>query len=694
MPDSIFVSAVERITAGAFGLTETIALANQLTAANRSDLSIQVYRIWAKFNADHPAIQAIHFNRAVLHSDRGELDAAELALREAIALNPDFAPAYVNLGAVLERKGAIGEAVSAWKVGAERLATVTGESLKYKILTLKQIARVLIDHQKPEVAEATLSQCLELDPSQRDAASHYAALRLSQCRWPVAPAEGALQRAEFVRAIQPLSMAAYTDDPLLHLGAAWLYIKKDIPAVPAGLNADRRHAPIDLSEGRRLRIGYVSSDLRDHAIGYLMAELFELHDRQAVEVFAYYCGVPSDASPLTQRIKAAVEHWVDIRSMDDDAAAARIAADGIDILVDVNGMTKDARTAVFARRPAPVQVNWLGFPGSMASPYHQYIIADDYIIPPSHEIYYSEKVLRLDCYQSNDRRRLVADARPSRAEAGLPEQGFVFCDFNGAQKITRFTFQRWMAILQQVPGSVLWLLTSSPDTDERLRGYAEQLGVARERIVFAPKLANAYHMARYPLADLFLDTTPYGAHTTASDALWMGVPVLTVPGRSFASRVCGSLVTAAGLPELVCATPDEYVERAVALAQDPALLKHYRDRLESGRGSCVLFDMDRLASRLEGLYRHMAAEHQAGRTPQPDLRNLEEYLEAGLQFDPDQEEMLAAPDYHGLYREKLRLRHLARPIAPDARLWTEAEVAEADRAPEAGLGSGPAAAAA
>lgn len=681
MPDSLFVSAVERITAGAFTLTDAIAVAHQLTAAGRSDLSIQAYRVWAKFNADHPMVYAIHFNRAVLHSDRGELDAAEEALREALALNPDFPPAYVNLGGVLERKGAIGDAVLAWKAGADRLAAVTGDALKYKAMTLKQISRVLLDNQKHEAAESTLHHCLELNPAQHDVAYQYAALRLSQCRWPVAPPQGVLEREAFVRAIQPLTMAAYTDDPLLQLGAAWLFIKNGAPPVPPAPGADRRHAPIDLT-GRRLRIGYVSSDLRDHAIGYLMAELFELHDREKVEVFAYYCGVPSAGSALTQRIQAAVEHWVDIREMSDDAAAARIAADGIDILVDVNGMTKDARTAVLARRPAPVQVNWLGFPGSMASPFHHYIIADEYIIPPEHEIYYSEKVLRLDCYQANDRRRTVADARPSRTEAGLPEEGFVFCDFNGAQKITRFTFQRWMEILKQVPGSVLWLLTSTAETDERLRDYAEQMGVARERIVFAPKLANAHHMARYPLADLFLDTSPYGAHTTASDALWMGVPVLTVPGRSFASRVCGSLVAAAGLTELICATPDEYVERAVALAHDPALLKSYRDRLESGRGSCVLFDMDRLTSRLEDLYRHMAAEHQAGRTPQPDLRNLEDYLETGVQFDPDQDEMLVAPDYNGLYREKLSRRHQARPIPPDARLWTEAEIAQADRAPE------------
>jgi predicted O-linked N-acetylglucosamine transferase (SPINDLY family) len=432
----------------------------------------------------------------------------------------------------------------------------------------------------------------------------------------------------------------------------------------------------------KIRLGYLGGEFRNQATSLLATELFELHDKQRFEIVMFDNGW-DDGSTLRRRMDAVFDEIVPISALTDDAAARAVAERRIDILVNLNGWFGLGRTGVFARRPAPVQVNWLGFPGSMASPYHQYIIADDYIIPPSHEIYYSEKVLRLDCYQSNDRRRIVADARPSRAEAGLPEEGFVFCCFNGAQKITRFTFQRWMAILQRVPGSVLWLLTSTADTDERLRGYAEQLGVARERIIFAPKLANAWHMARYPLADLFLDTSPYGAHTTASDALWMGVPVLTVPGRSFASRVCGSLVTAAGIPELVCASADEFVERAVALAHDPALLKSLRERLEAGRDSCVLFDMDRLASRLEGLYRHMATEHQAGRTPQPDLRNLEEYLEAGLQFDPDQTEMLAVADYHGLYRETLRLRHLARPIAPDARLWTEAEIAEADRAPEA-----------
>jgi predicted O-linked N-acetylglucosamine transferase (SPINDLY family) len=364
--------------------------------------------------------------------------------------------------------------------------------------------------------------------------------------------------------------------------------------------------------------------------------------------------------------------------MSDDEATARIAVDGIDVLVDVNGLTKDARTGVFARRAAPIQVNWLGFPGSMGSPYHHYIIADDWIIPPGSELYYSEKVVRLPCYQANDRRRIVAEHVPSRTESGLPEDGVVFCCFNGAQKISRFTFDRWMNILKRTPGSVLWLLNHAPETNARLGLEAEARGVARERIVFTPKVANPYHMARYKLADLFLDTSPYGAHTTASDALWMGVPVLTLSGRSFASRVCGSLVRSAGLPELVCDTPEEFVEQAVALAADPARLKSLRERLEASRDTCVTFDMDLLTSELEGLYQRMCEDHQAGLTPQPDLSNLDAYLEAGVQSNPDVEEMLAVSDYHERYVSALAARHRMRPLPADNKLWTSDQIARID----------------
>jgi len=463
--------------------------------------------------------------------------------------------------------------------------------------------------------------------------------------------------------MSPLSAAAYTDDPFLQLAMAWNYNQADV-GTPAGAMDSWPRA---VGKPGPLRIGYLSSDLREHAVGYLMAEVFGLHDRSKVEVFAYYCG-PEARDPLHQKFKSSADHFTSISNLDDAAAARRIAEDGIQILVDLNGYTREARVKVVALRPAPVIVNWLGFPGTMASPYHHFLIADDWIIPESHELYFSEKVLRLPCYQPSSRKRILTPRQPSRREAGLPEKGMVYCCFNGAHKISRFTFERWLLILAKVPGSVLWLLSSTEPTNERLRRYAAQRGIAPERLVFAEKLANPFHLARYVLAELFLDTAPYGAHTTGSDALWMGVPVLTLTGRSFASRVCGSLVRAAGIPELICASPEEFVDRAVSFGNDPALIAPFREKLRAGRDSCTLFDMPLLVGRLEELYRQMWAEFEKGDLPRPDLANLDAYLEVGSEVDHDELEVQTVKDYRNWWLEKLARRHKFRPINPDRRL--------------------------
>jgi predicted O-linked N-acetylglucosamine transferase (SPINDLY family) len=663
-----FVDTLQRITTGQATLVELLGAAAQLGGAGQAAQARQLYHAWLSANPAHPQRFVALFNCSVLSSAAGDLAAARAELSEAIAVNPEFTPAYINLGGVLEKLGAPVAAMEHWNAVLARLAPVTGLNVQHKLAALKQVARHRAEAQDPEGAEAVMAESLDICPHQREVIEQYVAVRLSQCKWPVAAPRDGLTRKDIVGAMHPLSMAAYTDDPLLQLAAAARYVEQAVCEEPDGA-ADRRDAAIDLT-GRRLRIGYVSSDLRDHAVGYLMAELLEVHDRRAVEVFAYYCGIPREDG-LKTRARAAVEHWRDIRELSDEAAAQLIADDKIDILVDVNGHTRDARTALFARRPAPIQVNWLGFPGAMGTPYHHYIIGDDWVTPPGSELYYSEKVVRLPCYQPNDRRRVVEPSRPTRAQAGLPEEDFVFCCFNGSQKITRFTFLRWLRILTAVPGSVLWLLESSPATQERLRDFAEAHGVARERLVFAPKAPNAQHLARYPLADLFLDSAPYGAHTTASDALWMGVPMVTISGRAFASRVCGSLVRAAGLPELVCATEDEYVALAVALAGDRARLAGLRARLAKNRLTCDLFNTDKLARSLEQLYREMAADYQAGRLPQPDLSNLETYMAVGLEIDDEAAELMAEPAYHEVYRAGLERRNLVRPLRPDPRLWAD-----------------------
>lgn len=667
MSDQSFVIALQKITGPGLPLNELINATQALTQTGQPDQARQLYQVWLAMNAAHPLAFIAHFNCSTLQGQLGDPIAAEASLQAALKANPDFAPAHINLGSAMERRGAAKEAVEQWKAGLERLGTVTGDAIDYKITLLKQISRVMSDNQQHDGAEGVLVQALDLNPQQRDVLEQYAAARLAQCKWPIADVSPKISRQDFLKRFHPLSACAYADDPLFQLGLADHYVDA-LTQTPGSPGSDRRDAAIPTS--RRLRIGYVSSDLRAHAVGYLMANLFEAHNAANIEVFVYYCGIPA-TDEINQRIKSAVEHWTDIRAMSDDDAAAAIAKDEIDILVDVNGHTRDARLGVFAHRPAPVIVNWLGYPGTMGSPFHHYIVADSWVIPEDFEQYYSERVLRLPCYQPNDRKRQVHPQTPTRASAGLPEDAFVFCCFNAAHKITSFAFDRWMEILRQTPGSVLWLLDYNSETNARMRAAAEARGVSGERLVFAQKIANAYHLARYPLADLFLDTIPYGAHTTASDALWMGVPVLTLSGRCFAARVCGSLVRAAGVPELICDSPAHYVARAIQLAADRVSLAEIRQRLLAGRETCALFDIDGLARKLEGLYAQMAAEYRAGALPQPNLANLPAYLDVGASFDHDAREIGLMPDYHAHYLSELALRHRRKPLIADGRLWSD-----------------------
>ena len=667
MSDDQLLTAIQAITNGAPNVAEVIGWAQGLVEAGRKAEAVQVYKVWLGFNRDHPQAYVALFNCSGLQSDLGDLFAAIGSLNRAIEQNPDFHPAHINLGGLLERAGLADQALDQWKEVITRTPAITGTLIEHKLTAYKQIGRVLLDQQRSAEAEVFLHQALQIVPEQRDVLEQYVALRMAQCKWPViAPWEG-MSRETLMIGVSPLSMCAYTDDPILQLATAKRYVQKSFDHLLTQVVREDGWPPIDLT-GRRLRVGYVSSDLRDHAVGYLMAEMFELHDRGKVEVFAYNCG-PNAAGALTLRVQAAVEHWVDIEGLSDEAATQRVVDDGIDILVDVNGLTRFARTGVFARRPAPIQVNWLGFPGSMGSDYHHYIIADDWIIPPAHESWFSETVLRLPCYQPNDRKRQVLSPPPSRADVGLPDDAFVFCCFNGAQKFTRFTVDRWVEILKGAPGSVLWLLEGAADTNQRLRDYFAAASVAPERLVFAPKQANAAHLSRYPLADLFLDSAPYGAHTTASDALWMGVPVLTLTGRAFASRVCGSLVRAAGLPDMICERAEDYVARAVALAADPAAVAALKARLEASRATCDLFNMEKLVSALEALYVGMVADQQAGRLPRPDLRNLDLYQSIAIETDHEAVEMRAVEDYEGHYLAALRRRNRLRAVHPDGILW-------------------------
>lgn len=659
---------VERARNQTLSLTELFQFTEVLGKAGQHAQAVELYKSWIAFNDGNPLLHLAYFNYSVAARQIGDTAGAINALRACLKIQPEFGPAHINLGRALEDCGLIGQAVQQWRDYTQATADVTPDRLTHRLMSLQHIGRVLEGNGRLEEAEAALLQAVELQPDKAEAAQHLTSLRQRQCKWPVIASSAHATGRQLLDAMSPMALSCYTDDPIFQLARAYRYSKTLVGRPDTG-GFPRKPPRMKTGTGERLRVGYVSSDLRDHAVGFALVEVLELHDKTSVEIFAYYCGEQRTRDGTQERIRAAVDTWRDISAMSDAEAATQIANDGIDVLIDVNGYTKHARASIFAYRPAPVIVNFCGYPGSTASPFHQYMIADAQIVPPGNEIYYSEKVLHIACNQPVDRKRLVAQ-RPTRAEAGLPEGVFVYACFNGMQKITAGCFARWMTILTAVPESVLWLLGGDESANQRLRATAQQCGIAPERIIFAAKTTNPNHLARIALADLFLDTFPYGAHSTGSDAITQGLPVLTFAGKSFAARFCSSIVASAGIPELICASLDDYVRKAISFARRREDLAAVKDSLQRQRETCALRDIPALARRLEELFWQMQGEAERGETPVPDLTNLDVYYEIGAGL------VLAAGEYEDdetlrrKYREKLAEWNRHAPLPLDTRLWT------------------------
>ncbi len=648
--------------------TELFQFAESRSATGQRTEAAELYKSWIAFNEGHPFLHLVYFNYSVTLRQLGDIAGCIHALRACLKLDPKFGPAHINLGRAFEDAGIATQAIQQWRSFVELSAESTADRISHRLMALQHIGRVMENAGLLEEAETALWQAIELRPDKTEAGQHWSALRQRLCSWPILVSSDHVSKRQLIDSMSPLALACYCDDPLFQLARAYRYNKSfvgrpDISGFP------RKTPKRKVGTGQRLRIGYVSSDLRDHAVGFALREVLELHDKESVEIYAYYCGDPAPNDPTQARMKSAVDCWRDIAMLGDADAVRLIAGDDIDILIDVNGYTKHARTKIFAYRPAPVIVNFCGYPGSMGSPFHQYMITDEHIVPPENEIYYSEKVLRIPCCQPIDRKRVIAE-KPSRAEAGLPENAFVFACFNGMQKITEDTFGQWMKILAATPGSVLWLLSGNDSADQRLRKAAENAGVAPERLIFAPKAPNAKHLARIAVADLFLDTFPYGAHSTAADALTVGLPVLTFPGKSFAARFCHSIVIAAGIPELLCTGPENYVEKAIGFAKDPGSLDRIRRALQAGRETSILRDIPALTRRLEELFWQMQEECERGETPVPDLRNLDVYYDIGAELVQENTVFCEDAAYRQRYLEKLAEWHDFSPIPADNRLWT------------------------
>lgn len=517
---------------------------------------------------------------------------AVASFERTIVLAPDFAAAHNNRGSALlclkrqmEAIGAFEQALRlqpGYEGALENLGNAFHDLARFEDAARCFAALAAASPERPYV----LGNLLDARARCCDWGADYLALR---DRVSDAVARGR-------RAQVPFALLAMSDSAAAHLECARTYAADRFPAVAEPLWRGRpyRH--------ERIRVAYVSADFRYHATAFLATELFEGHDRRSFEWTAISLG-PDDGSPIRRRLERAFDHFVEAGTVGDREVAELIREREIDIAVDLQGYTADCRAGIFAHRAAPVQVNYLAYPGTLGAPYMDYLIADRRVIPRDHFAYYSEKVVHLPyCYQPNGSGREVAPVAPSRAQASLPERGFVFCSFNGSYKITPETFDVWMRLLRAVPGSALWLLDDNDAATHNLRREAAARGVEPHRLVFAPRVPLAAHLARYPLADLFLDTLPCNAHTTASDALWSGVPVLTCLGTTFAGRVAASVLEAAGLPELVAGNFIEYEALALAFATDPGRLEALRGRLTAQRQTCPLFDVQRYRRGLEAAY--------------------------------------------------------------------------------------------
>jgi predicted O-linked N-acetylglucosamine transferase (SPINDLY family) len=551
-----------------------------------------------------PDYAQAYLNRGNALKDLQNYSAALDSYNKAIALDHAIPEAYNNRGNVLKELRQLDGALACYKQ-ALKLNPAYPEALNNLGTTLLLLGRTI-------EASASYTKALSIYPDYPFLIGNSLHVKLQLCEWAgIKLGRSMVDRGirDAQKVCRPFISLSLFDDPVLQRTCAEIQTKSIHPQRKTR-GTFPPPSPRDL-----IRIGYYSADFHNHATAYLMAELFETHDPNRFELYGFSFG-PATNDDMARRVSAAFHQFVDVRQQGDREVAQLSRQMGIDIAVDLKGYTKDSRPGLFVAGCAPIQVSYLGYPGTLGAEFMDYIVADKMVIPVEEQRFYSEKVVYLpNSYQVNDSKRKIADKVFTRAELSLPEAGFVFCCFNNSYKILPEVFESWLRIATAVEGSVLWLLESNQWVPENLRKEAEARGFDARRLVFANHLPLAEHLARHRAADLFLDAFPYNAHTTASDALWSGLPVLTRSGRSFASRVGASLLTAVGLPELITTTIDDYERKAIELACNPAVLSALKTKLNHNRLTMPLFNGKLFAKHLEAAYEAMFDRFQAGLKP-------------------------------------------------------------------------------
>jgi protein O-GlcNAc transferase len=543
-------------------------------------------------------------NRGTVRSDLGDYGAAIEDFDKAIALNPNYAAALFNKSKSLTRMRRYGDAVAA----SDRALAIKPD------LAEAWFGRAMIFHelQRHDEAASAFANALRIDPQLPFLKGGLLHQKMLTCDWEhvdslIKEIESDIASGKLTA--EPFGWQGIATSERSLQRCAELYNAKTFPAGPA--------SPAVLRSGMnaKIRVGYLSGEFRQQATSLLLVGVLEHHDNKQFDIYAIDNGW-DDQSATRRRIDQAVPRRIDIAGLNDAQALAAIRENRIDVLVNLNGYFGQGRTRLFAQRAAPLQVNYLGYPGTLGASYMDYIIADHHVLPAAHRAFYSEKVVYLpNCYQANDRSKAIAARTFDRQECGLPAQGVVFCCFNNAYKVTPQIFDCWMRILKHVDGSVLWLLEDTASAVANLRREAVARGVGADRLIFAGRVPLPEHLARHRCADLFLDTLPYNAHTTASDALWAGLPVLTCRGETFAGRVAASLLHNVDLPELITASLEDYAQLAIKLATQPEKRTAIKQKLADNRLTTPLFDTERLTRHIEAAYNAMAERHRAGLAP-------------------------------------------------------------------------------
>ena len=561
----------------------------------------EALRQYDELIARHPAAADAYNNRGMALQYLKRFDEALASYDKAVALKPDFPQAHVNRGNVLAVLQRPDEALAGF---TKAIALDPDFADAYA-----NAGNIYCKRKDYGAALDAYGLALALRPDDSETASMRFYVKMHLCDW----SDFAAERAELIACIDhglplyPFSVLAASASADRQLRCAKLFAKARYPLVDAPLWRG------EIYRHDKIRVAYVSADFRAHAVAQLTAGMFECHDKARFEVTAISIG-PDDRSALRGRLQRAFDRFIDAGAMTDDEIAACIRDMEIDVLIDLNGFTEGARMGIFARRPAPIQAGYLGYAATTGTDYMDYLIADRTLIPPPQRAFYSEKIVYLPhSYQANDSKRAVSDKVFSRAELGLPDHGFVFCCFNNAFKIGPDIFDGWARVLERTPGSVLWLREDNSSAVANLRKEAAARRIGAERLVFAQRMPSlADHLARHRAADLFLDTLPYNAQTTASDALWAGLPVLTQLGETFTGRVAASLLNAVGLAELIAPTRQDYENAAVDLAAHPGKLAAIRHKLARNRLAAPLFDTQLFTRHIESAYAAMLQRHQAG----------------------------------------------------------------------------------